>query len=325
MTMRIGLSLPREPSESDLRLAKQAGFDEMITRPRPGGEDSSRWEYLHTLRLKQKIVDAGLAWNVAESLRIPNAVKLGSAGRDEGIEDIQATIRNLGAVGVSTAVYTWSAMFDWTRTSFTTRVRGGALATSYDHALMKNGPPTEAGDVSVDQLWDSLSYFLNAVLPVAEEAGVRLAIHPDDPPLSPIREVSRIMIHPDSFQRVIDMVPSQYNGITFCQGCFSEMGVDVKETIGRFAGQKKIFFAHFRNLRGSTELFTEQFHDDGQVDMYQVMKAFHDNGYQGAIRPDHVPTMEGEEHKSPGYSVLGKILAIGYMRGLLEAIGKQSG
>ena len=321
MGVRIGLALPGGLTDSKLRLAKQAGFDEICTRVRTGRRYAA-WEFLPTLHLKKRIEDAGLKWTVVETLGLSNAIKLGLPGRDEHIENLCTSLRSLGAAGIPTAVYTWSAMFGWLRTSTTTLVRGGALATSYDHALMQNAPPTVAGTVSEDLLWETLEYFLKAVIPVAEEAGVRLAMHPDDPPLSPIRGVGRIMISPENFQRLIDLVPSPSSGITFCQGCFSEMGCDPPSTIKHFAEQDKILFAHFRNLKGTAENFTEQFHDDGDIDMVEVMKAFYDAGYNGAMRPDHVPTMEGEDHTRPGYSLMGKVFAVGYMRGLMEGIAK---
>ena len=185
-----------------------------------------------------------------------------------------------------------------------------------------NAPLTEAGIVTEEQLWQGLAYFLEAVVPVAEEAGVRLAMHPDDPPLSPIRGVGRIMTCPDNSQRLIDMVPSPSNGITFCQGCFSEMGVDVPATIAHFCAQDRIYFGHFRNLRGTAARFTETFHDEGGADMYAIMRAFHESGYDGAIRPDHVPTLEGEDKGHAGYTVLGRLFAVGYMRGLMDALGR---
>ena len=321
MGIRIGLALPGGVTDSNLRLAKQAGFDEICTRVRTE-QRYDAWEFLPTLHLKKRIEDAGLKWTVVETLGTSNAIKLGLAGRDEHIENLCTTIRSLGAAGIPTAVYTWTAMQGWLRTSTTTLVRGGALATSYDHELMQKAPPTVAGTVPQDLLWETLEYFLKAVIPVAEEAGVRMAMHPDDPPLSPIRDVGRIMISPEGFQRLIDLVPSPSNGITFCQGCFSEMGCDPPSAIKRFSEQGKIFFAHFRNLTGTAEKFTEQFHDDGDIDMYEVLKAFTEAGYDGAMRPDHVPTMEGEAHSRPGYSLMGKVFAVGYMKGLMEGIAK---
>ena len=163
------------------------------------------------------------------------------------------------------------------------------------------------------------------VVPVAEESGVKLAMHPCDPPLSPIRGIGRIMTSPENFQRLIDLVPSPNNGLTFCQGCFTEMGVDIAATIHDFGKQGKIFFSHFRNLNGTAAKFTEQFHDDGQQDMYVAMKAYYDAGVEGSIRPDHAPTMEGDDNSHPGYALQGRRLAGGYRRGLMEAIEKAGG
>ncbi len=187
---------------------------------------------------------------------------------------------------------------------------------------MQRGPLTGYGEVSEDQLWESLEYFLKAVVQVAEEFHVKLAMHPDDPPLSPIRGIGRIMTSPQSFQRLIDLVPSPSNGMTYCQGCFTEMGADIPTTVRQFGEQGRIHFVHFRDLRGTVENFTEIFHDDGQTDMYAAMKAYYDAGVEAPMRPDHAPVMEGESNDNPGYALQGRLLAVGYMRGLIEAIEK---
>jgi len=225
-------------------------------------------------------------------------------------------------VGIPIICYNWMAAFGWLRTSFTTRVRGDALATSYNHEQMQRGPMSVYGVVPEEQLWDELAYFLRAVTPVAEEAGVKLAMHPDDPPLAPIRGMGRIMTSPESFQRMIDLVPSPMNGLTFCQGCFAEMGIDVPATIRHFGAQGKLFFAHFRNLRGLAADFAEMFHDDGDTDMFAAMRAYYDVGFEGPMRPDHVPTLEGDTNARPGYSLWGRLFAVGYMKGLIEAVEK---
>jgi mannonate dehydratase len=147
-------------------------------------------------------------------------------------------------------------------------------------------------------------------------------MHPDDPPLSPIRGIGRIMTSSENFQRMFDLVPSPSNGMTFCQGCFTEMGVDIPATITNFASQGKINFTHFRNLTGTVENFTESFHDEGKQDMYAAMKAYHDAGFAGPMRPDHAPTMEGDANDRPAYALQGRLLAVGYMKGLIEAIEK---
>ena len=155
---------------------------------------------------------------------------------------------------------------------------------------------------------------------MAEEAGVKLAMHPDDPPLSPIRGVARIMSRVEDFQRLIELVPSPANGITLCQGNFTLMTNDLPSVIRRFGEQGRIFFVHFRDVRGTPEKFVETFHDDGQTDMAACMRAYRDIGYDGVCRPDHVPTMEGDSNDHPMYSSMGRLFAIGYVKGLREAV-----
>ena len=319
--MRIGLVLPGG-TESNLKLARQMGVTDIISSLPREARTGPAWEFQPLLILRKRIEDAGLTFSVIETLPVPESVKLGLPGRDEDIDNWRKSLRNIGAAGIQIICYNWMVGFGWLRTSFTTRVRGGAQATSYEHDLMQKGPLSELAPVTEDQLWDSLEYFLRAVVPVAEEADVKLAMHPDDPPLSPIRGIERIMTSPENFQRMIDLVPSPVNGITFCQGCFAEMGIDIPETIRQFGRQNRIFFAHFRNLTGTAESFCEMFHDDGDTDMFAAMKAYYEVGFDGPMRPDHVPTMEGDDNSRPAYSLLGRLYAVGYMKGLIEAVEK---
>ena len=309
-------------SDSQLRLIKQMGATDVVTAI--GAGPDGVWPFEAMLQIRNKVEDHGLTLSVFEGITAPDRVKLGQAGRDEDIESYCESIRNMGRAGIPVVCYNWMVHFGWLRTSTTTPVRGGAVATTYNHEEFQRGPMTEHGEVEEELLWETLEYFLKAVVPVAEEAGVKLAMHPDDPPISPIRGIGRIMTSPENFQRMIDLVPSPSNGLTFCQGCFTEMGVDIPATIHRFAGQGKIHFAHFRNLTGTTERFTESFHDDGKQDMYAAMKAYHDAGFEGPMRPDHAPTMEGEDNNRPGYALRGRLLAVGYMKGLIEAIEKSA-
>jgi mannonate dehydratase len=145
-------------------------------------------------------------------------------------------------------------------------------------------------------------------------------MHPDDPPLSPIRGLGRIMRSLENYQRLIDLAPSPVNGITLCQGNFALMTDDVPAAIRHFGAQKKLFFAHFRDVRGTAEKFVETFHDDGQTDMLACMQAYRDVEFEGVLRPDHVPTMEGDNNDRPGYSSVGRLFAIGYIKGLREAV-----
>jgi mannonate dehydratase len=145
-------------------------------------------------------------------------------------------------------------------------------------------------------------------------------MHPDDPPLSPIRGLGRIMRSIDNYDRLLDMAPSPVNGIGLCQGNFTMMTDDLPGVIRHFGSQNKIFFVHFRDVRGTPEKFVETFHDDGKTDMLACMQAYRDIGYEGVCRPDHVPTMEGDRNDRPGYSSIGRLFAIGYLKGLREAV-----
>ena len=210
------------------------------------------------------------------------------------------------------------AVFNWLRTSTNIPSRGGALATGFDYEQMRNQPLTEYGIVTEEQLWDNLKYFLDRVVPVAEESNVKLAMHPDDPPLSPIRGIGRIMSSIKNYQKLLDLYPSPVNGITLCQGNFTLMTDDLPSVLRHFG--EKIFFVHFRDVRGTPENFVETFHDDGKTDMLECMKAYRDIGFEGVCRPDHVPTMEGDSNQNPGYSSIGRLFAIGYLKGLREAV-----
>ncbi|MDP9362693.1 MAG: mannonate dehydratase [Chloroflexota bacterium] len=320
--MKLAEYLPPFPNTT-WTLARQAGCTHAVSSVPPDGPDGHGWEFLPLLRMKNRFADASLTLEVIET-GFPwlHAAKLGLPGRDEEIDRCLAYVRNVGAVGIPVLCWNWMAVFNWTRTSTTTPTRGGALVTSYDHAMMDGAPPTEAGEVSEDQLWESLEYFMRAVVPAAEEAGVTLALHPDDPPISPIRGVGRILRSPEAMRRAIDLAPSPRNGITMCQGTFSTMGADVPAEIRAFGERGAIHFVHFRDVRGTPDRFLETFHDEGQTDMFAAMRVYRELGYAGPVRPDHVPTMEGEDNLAPGYNVLGRLFAIGYMKGLAEAVEK---
>ena len=310
--------------KSLMAMAQQCGIDHVVgvmdfdraTR----GTDEAPWSYMSLVRLKSAYEDAGFAFDVLESRPPLDKAKLGLPGRDEQIDTAIELIENMGALGIGVWCYEWMPVFNWMRTSTTIPTRGGALVTGFDNALMKNAPLTEYGVVSEDQLWDNLQYFLEKIVPVAERAGVKLAMHPDDPPLSPIRGLGRIMRSVENFQRLIDLVPSPVNGITLCQGNFALMTDDLPAVIRQFGQQGKIFFVHLRDVRGTPEKFQEAFHDDGQTDMLACLRAYREVGFEGVCRPDHVPTMIGDSNEHAGYSSIGRLFAIGYLKGLREAV-----
>jgi len=275
------------------------------------------------LHLKNRFENFGLKLSAIEGSLGMETIRRGLSGRDQEIERVAKIIRNMGAVGISVLCYNWMIYFNWLRTSTTTPARGGAYTTSYNHKLIQNSPLATVDKISKEQLWDNFKYFLEKIVPVAEEAKVKLALHPDDPPIPEIRGVSRIFTSIDAFQKAVDLVPSEYNGITFCQGNFTLMDGDLLDAIRHFGSQNKIHFVHFRNVRGTVEQFEEVFHDeDGEIDMYEAMKCYEKIGFDGPMRPDHAPTMAGEENNKPGYETLGRLFAVGYMKGLIAGINK---
>jgi mannonate dehydratase len=316
--MQLAEFFPSHPNRL-WHLAKQMGVNYAVgPLPREVNE-LKPWDYVNLMHMKQRFEDFGLELAVIESAPPTNHIKLGTPGRDEEIQIMQQFITNMGALGIPVLCYNFMAQFNWFRTSTTTRTRGGALVSSYDHTLIKDAPLTEAGIVTEEQLWDNLKYYLERIVPVAEKAKVKLALHPDDPPISPIRGVSRILRSADALQRAIELVPSEYSGITLCQGTLATAGEHIPSVIRRFAAQNKIFFVHFRDVRGTPERFEETFHDDGITDMLEAMNTYYDVGFKGPARPDHVPTMEGEDNGNSGYELLGRLYGVGYIKGLMEA------
>ncbi|WP_458187050.1 mannonate dehydratase [Haladaptatus sp. NG-WS-4] len=307
------------PPECDERwdLAKQMGVENAVVHTLEIGDESRPWRYEELLNLTQRFRDYGLDVEVIEGcVPISDDTRLGRPGRDEGIARFKQYLRNLGELDVPVVAYDWMAGKRWARTSTAVPSRGGSLTTGYDHELMRNAPDQELAPVEAEELWEGLEYFLNEVVPVAEEAGVKLALHPDDPPLGNVRGVDRIVTSVENYERILDLYDSEYNGITFCQGNFAAMGADVPATIRRFGD--RINFVHFRDVDGDADRFVETWHDDGPTDMLACIEAYRDIGFDGPARPDHVPTMAGEDNDNPGYMTLGRLYATGYMKGLLE-------
>lgn len=302
-------------SEENLRLAAQCGVDEIVVR-NPGRDldeldEMTKW--IGSFGLRAGVMEGGLP------------IERTKMGTDDGTEvaEMKRLVRHLGEIGISIVCYNLMAGTDWVRTSVDTPARGGSKVTAFhladvdDPVMFGRRKPDPAEIIRTPQLWDTLERWLTEIVPVAEDAGVVLAMHPDDPPLPALLGKDRIMNSVEGFERLVDLVPSPSNKIGFCQGTFSEMGVDIPATIRRLGPH--IGYVHFRDVIGTAESFTETWHDAGQTDMVEAMRAYRDIGFDGPMRPDHVPQLVGEDDGSPGYTMLGRLYAYGYMRGLMQA------
>ncbi|WP_225333527.1 mannonate dehydratase [Halomicrobium urmianum] len=318
--MDTALMLPPHPDKR-WTMARQLGLSTGVVRF--WGEEEW-WTYDSLLQARNRFADHGLSLEVVEDRPPMTDTVLGREGRDEEIETVKQLLRNMGTVGIDTYSWVWTENpVGVVRTSDEVPLRGDTRTTAYDHEQSERGPEYPV-DVTEAELWDNLEYFLDEVVPVAEEAGVNLALHPDDPPVDSVRGVPRLVNSVENVQRILDLYDSPNHGLTFCQGNFSAMGADVPAAIRQFGD--RIHFVHFRDVEGSSEEFVETWHDEGQTDMLAAMDVYREVGFDGPIRPDHVPRMLDEGHRDDaqaGYTDMGRLFAVGYMRGLMEQVGPE--
>jgi mannonate dehydratase len=247
---------------------------------------------------------------------MPNAlhdhIKAGDEKRDQCIEKAIGMLPKMERLGIKSICFNWMAHIGWLRTRSDYPERGGAKVTAFQ---MADFTPTDA-EITHEQLWENYRYFLDAILPHAEKHGIKLALHPDDPPLAKLGDVSRIMISFENIKKAITMIPSPMLGVTMCQSCYKIMGEDVEKAARAFGD--KIFFVHFRNTEGCPVKFRETFHDNGTIDMARMIRVYEEICPNVPVRVDHVPTLNGENPLAAGYGDLGKLFAIGYLKGLLQ-------
>jgi mannonate dehydratase len=193
--------------------------------------------------------------------------------------------------------------------------RGGAYLTTFD--AQRNEMDAPAGQVSSAEVWSRIAYFYERIVPVAEEARIRLATHPDDPPMATYRGVHQVLNSLQGFQRFIDLVPSPYNGLLLCLGCMQEAGEDVPAVIRYFGKRDKIFYVHFRNVRGTVPQYVEVFPHEGDGDMVAAMKALQEVGYRGYVVPDHHVGLVGDTE----WMHCSRAWHVGYLRGMMQALG----
>lgn len=296
-------------------IARMSGVKHATIRL-PEDEEFDITSAVHLSDVYKRYTDFGFTPIVIEPL--PNAlhdhIKSGDARRDEAIESFIRSFPILDKLNLRTVCFNWMAHIGWTRTRTDHPERGGALVTEFD---LNN---YEAGDaqITADELWANYEYFIKAVIPEAEKYGIKLALHPDDPPIPTLGKVNRIMVTKENIERaVFGTVKSDSLGLTMCQANFHLMGEEIPKVVNTFG--KKIFFIHFRNVKGKPTHFHETFHDNGEIDMASALRCYTDAGIDVPIRVDHVPTMPDEVSNVPGYDAIGRFFAIGYLKGLLEA------
>lgn len=304
-------------NEHNLRLAAQCGVDGIVARyPGPSLES--------LLALKKSVEAHGMRVLAVEGYLPIEKIKLGADHSGEELKAMKSLLGNMAKAGVNLLCYNFMSGTDWVRTRLRIPARGGALVTGFrldeaERAVSLNAASAAISreTITTGELWANLERFLREIVPVAEECGVTMAMHPDDPPLPAFMGKARIMNSVEGFERLVAMVPSERNAICLCLGTFATMGVDIPQTIRRLG--RHIRYVHFRDARGTAEAFEETFHDNGPTDMAEAIRALREVGFSGPMRPDHVPQLDGEEDGEPGYTMLGRLFAFGYIRGLLHA------
>ena len=312
------------PTESRLRALKQLGADYAVHYDMHDLPDD-----LDELRvICDHYAAFGLPLKVAEAGPAIDRIVLGKEGAAAQIERYKRIVGNLGRLGVEVIAYNFMPQVSEdamvVRTAFDAKTRGGARTSAFRRAdVTATTMPHNETPIPREQMWENLERFLKAVLPAAEAAGVRLAMHPDDPPLSPLCGLERIMGSEASFDRLLAISPSPANAITFCIGCFAEMGADIAALIERY--RDRIPYVHVRDIRGTIDDFVETFPDDGQTDLIAIFRKLHEIGFDGYVRSDHAPQLATDASEAPeGYGMQGHLFAIGYLRGLEQATAPRS-
>jgi mannonate dehydratase len=313
------------------------------------------WPMEDILALKKEIEDAGLLFKTVESVNVHENIKLGLPDRDRCIENYCSTLRNLSKAGVTVVCYNFMPVFDWMRTELDKKLPDGSSVFFYDENIIRNIKPEKLIDemekgsngfifpgwekerlkeikklfemyksVDEEKLFLNLQYFLKAIIPVAEECGIKMAIHPDDPPW-PVFGLPRITTSKDNLQRIVNLVDSPSNGLTLCSGSLgANPENNIPNIVRHFGKMGKIHFAHIRNIKiDEPGVFWEVAHkdDQGSLDIYEIVKAYVEIGFDGPIRPDH-GRMIWDEKGRPGYGLYDRALGITYLHGLWDAISR---
>ena len=291
------------------------------------------WSYEVLRSIKEEIHANGLELEAIENFDPAHwyDVLLGGPKRDEQLENLKQLIRNVGKAGIPVFGYNFSLAGVSSRT-VGAYARGEAMSVGMEGEVDGNPIPNgmvwnmvydenavegSLPRISHDELWSRVQYFLDVLIPVAEEAGVKLAAHPDDPPMPYVRDTPRLVYQPDMYQRLIDLRPSPNNNLEFCLGSIAEMSEgDVYEATDRYTKQGKVSYIHFRNVKGKVPNYKEVFVDEGDIDMFRILEILKKNNFQGVLIPDHTPQMSCG---APWHA--GMAYAMGFMKAAMESVG----
>jgi len=311
--------------------------------------------------MKETISAAGLEVQVIESVNIHEDIKLGASGRDEKIANYITTIERLAKYGIKCICYNMMPVLDWARSHLYYYLPDGSNTMKYEADFMANITPEALAEryatesdayempgweparmkkinealkayegMTTETFYANMKYFLDAIIPVAEKCDIKMAVHPDDPPL-PIFGLPKLIISRDNVRKYLDLHPSPHNGLTLCTGSLgAKKGADIPAMIREFGSEGRIHFAHVRNLRFESDTdFYESAHlsSHGSLNMYDIIKALHDVNYKGWVRPDHGRMIWDETTKKgrPGYGLYDRALGANYLLGLWEAIDRENG
>nr|WP_244531689.1 mannonate dehydratase [Halogranum amylolyticum] len=271
---------------------------------------------------KERVESHGLTLTGIQSLpySLYGDIMFGREGEKEALDQIKTLLRNLGEADIPVLGYQWNPRGVVPMRTTPVELRGGAEGTAFNLDEVDNPDALAPGidrEYTEDEFWDNYEGFLQEVLPVAEEAGVRMALHPVDPPvIESLGGIPRLFRNVENFERAMELVPSDSHGLKLCLGCFSQMGEDANAVVRRFAEDDKIVFIHFRDVVGTVPKFNETFVDEGNFNTTEVVETLDDVGFDGVVIPDHVPKMEGDDdwrHRARGFT-------IGYLRGVVDSV-----
>ncbi|HAE32246.1 MAG: TIM barrel protein [SAR202 cluster bacterium] len=317
--MRIGFGQFSKATPEYFRFAAQYGATDILLNKADIPGTGGRWELQDLVKLRLSAEQYGLKLTALENVptHFYDEIMLGGDGRDRQIENMIYTVRNIAKAGIPIFGYNWMPSMVWRTTPKS--IRCGAFATAFDYEEAKAMPFTHGREYFEDEMWQNLEYWINIITPIAEEEGIRLGIHPCDPPVEKLGGIPQLLRSFDSYKRLIEIVDSPSNAIEFCQGTFSEMeGDDIYEMIRYFGEREKILYVHFRNVSGQVPKFHEEFINTGYVDMYKAMKIYYEVGFDGFFIDDHVPNT----YQDTEWGHRGRAFANGYIQGLVEAVTK---